>query len=119
MKSGKILIVSLAAVLCVFLSACSCTNQEADHIKEPIPTTTATVEPTVEPTETPAPAKTNPGSGTTKKPSSGSSTKNNGGSSSGSNVNITTPTPVTPNVDVPENTPTPPRRSSSSNLRVD
>lgn len=117
MKTGKILIVSLAAVFCVFLSACSCSNQEADHIKDPIPTATAAVEPTVEPTETPAPAKTNPGSGTTRKPSGGTSTKDNTGSNN--NVNTVTPTPVTPNVDVPENTPTPPRRSSSSNLRVD
>lgn len=118
MKTGKILIVSLAAVFCVFLSACGCSNEEADHIKDPIPTATATVEPTAEPTETPAPAKADPGSGTTKKPSSGSSTKNNTGST-GSNVNTVTPAPVTPNVDVPESTPTPPRRSSSSNLRVD
>lgn len=119
MKTGKILIVSLAAAFCVFLSACSCTNQEADDpIKDPIPTATATVEPTAEPTETPAPAKADPGSGTTKKPNSGSSTKDNTGST-GSNVNTVTPTPVTPNVDVPESTPTPPRRSSSSNLIVD
>ena len=37
MKAVRILIVSLIAVFCVFLSACGCTNQEADDpIKDPI-----------------------------------------------------------------------------------
>ncbi len=119
MKTGKILVVSLAAVFCVFLSACGCSNEEADRIKDPIPTATATVEPTVEPTETPAPAKTNPSSGLTTKPSSGTSDKNNTGSSTGSNTTTATPAPTAPEIVVPENTPTPPRRTSSSNLRVD
>ena len=116
MKSGKIMLVTLAALFCVFLSACGFSNDETDDpIKNPIPT--------VEPTETPAPAKSNTGSA--KKPSSGSSTKNNGGSTGSKtddNKNTpapTTPTPATPEIVVPENTPTPPRRSSSSNLRVD
>ena len=77
MKTGKILIVSLAAMFCVFLSACSCTNQEADDpIKDPIPTATAAVEPTAEPTETPAPSQPNNNSGTTTKPSTDNSGKN-------------------------------------------
>ena len=76
MKTGKILIVSLAAMFCVFLSACSCTNQEADDpIKDPIPTATAAVEPTAEPTETPAPSQPNNNSGTTTKPSTDNSGK--------------------------------------------
>ena len=119
MKTGKILIVSLAAMFCVFLSACSCTNQEADDsIKDPIPTATAAVEPTAEPTETPAPSQPNNNSGATTKPSTDNSGKNNSGST-GSNTNTNTPTPTTPEIVVPENTPTPPRRTSSSNLRVD
>lgn len=70
MKSGKIMLVTLAALFCVFLSACGFSNDETDDpIKNPIPTATATVEPTVEPTETPAPAKSN--TGQAKKPSSG------------------------------------------------
>ena len=124
MKSGKIMLVTLAALFCVFLSACGFSNDETDDpIKNPIPTATAAIDPTVEPTETPAPAKSNTGSA--KKPSSGSSTKNNGGSTGSKtddNKNTpapTTPTPATPEIVVPENTPTPPRRSSSSNLRVD
>ena len=51
MKSGKIMLVTLAALFCVFLSACGFSDDETDDpIKNPIPTATATVEPTVEPT---------------------------------------------------------------------
>ena len=131
MKAVRILIVSLIAVFCVFLSACGCTNQEADDpIKDPITyeTDAGTDKDKDNDKEKPDEGKdnessTNSGSSSNSGTSSGSTTKP--GSDSSSNANApeksddgSNATP-TPEIVEPEYTPTPPRRSSSSNLSVD
>lgn len=132
---GKILIVSLIAVFCVFMSACGCSNEEANPVKDPIThetdagtNTTQDDKDNDKADENKDNNSGNTGSGSSSSSNSSSTSKpSNGGSSSSSSSNsgsseknntIVTPAP-TFEIPEPENTPTPPRRSSSSNLRVD
>lgn len=130
---GKILIVSLIAVFCVFMSACGCSNEEANPVKDPITHETDAGTDTTQDDKDNDKTDENKdngnsggstGSGSSSSSNGGSSQKSDKGSSgansgnAGKNTTIVTPAP-TFDIPEPENTPTPPRRSSSSNLRVD